>query len=371
LEWSGNYRSLALIVFIVIIGFGLRVSQAAFSSDIYDEHSYEIVADIMQRGGNVYAETSRYNYSPVWANVLLIMNRVSSVTNVPLNLSVRVFLGLVDMINAFLIALIAECVKAGTGRISLFSYLLNPIIILVVGFDGQFEILATLPLLLAVWLYLRTGRTRFVWPLVTVALITKHIVLFSCWTLLVYLYRPKRAILLMIASMAIFALSFAPFLPVGAVGIYRNVLRYTSLSGVYGLTTLLPPTIGGIIFLTVMSLLPILALNRWHMTLVEAMGLSALGFLVFVHGIGDQYFILPAIWISIYPSLLYWVYSAWAATSIPVSWNAITNLTVIGPGLVILHLNSIWLLSLAWFIRLIQRRPRRFLFMPPINRRTK
>ena len=37
----------------------------------YDTESYGIVAGIARRGGDVYRETLRYNYSPLWAGVVV------------------------------------------------------------------------------------------------------------------------------------------------------------------------------------------------------------------------------------------------------------------------------------------------------------
>ncbi|MGH7862213.1 MAG: hypothetical protein ACREOS_08220 [Candidatus Dormibacteraceae bacterium] len=49
----------------VILGVGARLYLATSFYGNYDEDSYFIVARIMLAHGNVYAETFRYNYSPV------------------------------------------------------------------------------------------------------------------------------------------------------------------------------------------------------------------------------------------------------------------------------------------------------------------
>lgn len=120
-----------------LIGLALRLALACFTPGNYDMRSYEIVASIMQRGGNVYAATPRYNYSPLWAYILRSLSYIG-----PVHITARVFLSLVDMGNALLIRRMWG-LTAGT------CYALNPAVIVLVGYGGQFETLACLPLLIA------------------------------------------------------------------------------------------------------------------------------------------------------------------------------------------------------------------------------
>ncbi len=86
----------------------------------------------MECGGNVYAETTRYNYTPVWAYCLLFLNRVALVTGLPFHFVVRGFLSLVDMVNALMIGLIAAQRDPKDGKQRSLLYLLNPAAILLV-----------------------------------------------------------------------------------------------------------------------------------------------------------------------------------------------------------------------------------------------
>src|SRR5690349_18200368 len=70
-------RPKLLVTVSLLIGFGLRFFLAAAYHGNFDEDSYEIVVGIMQRGGNIYTETARYNYSPAWALVLFGLNGVA------------------------------------------------------------------------------------------------------------------------------------------------------------------------------------------------------------------------------------------------------------------------------------------------------
>lgn len=54
-----------LLALVIVIGVALRLALPLLGHN-FDVESYRIVADIMGDGGNVYAETSRYNYWPIW-----------------------------------------------------------------------------------------------------------------------------------------------------------------------------------------------------------------------------------------------------------------------------------------------------------------
>jgi hypothetical protein len=55
----------ALFITGVAIGVGLRIWVSTLGYN-FDFESYAVVASIIDSGGNVYAETHRYNYGPVW-----------------------------------------------------------------------------------------------------------------------------------------------------------------------------------------------------------------------------------------------------------------------------------------------------------------
>src|SRR6266542_167917 len=144
----------------------------------YDHRSYELVAAIMERGGNVYAETYRYNYSPVWAFVLLGCSWVASWLGAPLAFVVRALLTLVDVANAGLIARLAADGHGSWRRrwVPAFGVaFLNPASVILTGTHGQFENLAALPLLAAVCLAtrVRPARAVLVWGLGAIALVVK------------------------------------------------------------------------------------------------------------------------------------------------------------------------------------------------------
>jgi hypothetical protein len=232
----------ALVVASLVLGVGLRLFLAVAFEGNFDQVSFEIVADIVRRGGNVYAETSRYNYTPVWSILLGGFDLLAQYTGQPLHVVVRSALTLVDVVNAILIGRIG-LVYAGTSVSRGFAtYLLNPVAILVVGYHGQFETLAALPLLLAVALGPAHGRVGVVgrWLLGTTSLVIKHILIFQVWVLFWYTFRPRMLPRALFVAGTVFFASLIPYINGGVSGIAQNVFRYSGLPGLYGFGAIRP-----------------------------------------------------------------------------------------------------------------------------------
>ena len=86
-------------MFVILAGTLLRlaIAQRGYNFDIA---SYRIVADIMANDGNVYQETQRYNYGPVWFYILSFIDTLPFPMSDPL-LSLRWkvtgFLSIIDI----------------------------------------------------------------------------------------------------------------------------------------------------------------------------------------------------------------------------------------------------------------------------------
>lgn len=292
---------------LILLGFILRLLLASAFYGTYDQASYEIVASIMRRGGNIYAETTRYNYSPVWAQLLFAFDTVSRSTGTEFHYVVRAFLSVVDMLNGVLIALITETIYPGKGLRSGVAYWLNPAAILMVGHNGQFETLAVLPLLLALLLYLRRkGSPLLFWLLGTAALVVKHNTVFGVWMLFVYLFKPRRALLMMLAAAVVFLGTMLSYTPEGSEGIFYNVLRYAGLARRYGLGIILPPTLASIVMLLLLGILPFVVRKR--LPVEQAMTFSFVLMLTVIYGFGEQYFLFLLLWSGYQLHDRFWFY---------------------------------------------------------------
>jgi len=135
------------VVFIVscVVTFLIRVYLAHFGYN-FDLDSFRIVADLMQQGKNVYINTDRYNYAPVWMWILYFIKLVSFSH---FRYAVAAFISLVDVAIAIVLY------KRGNKLASLLI-LYSPVCAIISGYHNQFDNLAILIGLLAV----RYAETR-------------------------------------------------------------------------------------------------------------------------------------------------------------------------------------------------------------------
>jgi hypothetical protein len=338
----------------LLIGVGLRLYLAASFEGNFDQASYEIVAGIVRRGGNVYAETSRYNYSPIWATAVGGLDLLAQYVGQPLHTVVRSALTFVDVLNAILIGRIGYADAGRSISRGFATYMLNPVAILIVGYHGQFETLAALPLLIAVALGPARGRVGALrrWLLGTIALLIKHILVFEVWVLFCYSFSPRKLPLALLFAGAVFAASFVPYLNGGTQGIVQNVFLYSGLPGLYGFGSFLPRTVAAVGFVAVMAAVP-LALQRAGMSLAGATRFSAVAFLAMVFGIGEQYFLIPVIFASAYGGYWFWLYTGAATLFLLASPNNLGLVPMPPPW------NLVWAFAVAWLAALTYTSARR------------
>lgn len=318
---------------LIIIGLALRMVLATTTAGNYDAISYGIVVDVLERSGNIYAETHRYNYSPLWSYLLLAMSYVAAALSLPLAVVVRTSLAVLDVCNALLIGSIAR------SRSATVLYLLSPVAVLIVGYHGQFDTLAASPLLTILVLQ---HRKRLGWrsllALGSLAILIKHNTVFAVWTLFVMLLPLHQAILLMAAATIPFLLSFVPYLPDGAPGIVQNVVLYDGINGSYGLSALFPVAMIRPIFFAAMLLLPLL-LKRVAINLQRSLLVSFLAFLSLSHGIGVQYFLFPALFGSLNPTRWHALFSGITTATLVMYYTAD-----------IPAWNFAWVIIAGWFL---------------------
>jgi hypothetical protein len=340
-----RYRISIWVITVAIFGLLLRLILCWITPGNFDMESYQIVIAILRRGGIVYAETNRYNYSPTWSYILLALDWFGTIVHLPFSFVERGFISLVDIPVAVMIGMIANQYRAGTFLKGFAIYFLNPISILLAGVHGQFDNLATLPLLLALYLIRRPKPTHKAcfWVLGTIALLTKQITLPGIWMLFAYLASPFLAFLGLGASFAILISTFLPFLPLTSSQIIQNVFLYSGIHlASYGFLTFLPTPLVFLMFMLVSILLPLVARSILRFSIDRALAFSFVTFLVFTPGIGIQYFLLPLIFSSYQPDWFFWIYTI-VTTFFIVGNNANLNLPLLNIW------NSVWLTLIFWF----------------------
>jgi len=290
---------------VLLFGLFVRLLLAWGTTGNYDRESWEIVAKIAASGGNVYAETARYNSSPVWFWVLGALEPLARAASLPLKIFFCGFLVLIDVATACLLYTLPE--KDGPARLRTAAFFfLNPVSFLLTGYHGQFDSLAIFFLVLALW---GAGRFRgaWAWFWTTLGFITKHIIFYELFIVLIgTVKRFWTRALLFATSCFLFAVTFLPYWKGGRGGILENVFFYSSYSLPYGLSAFGPIAILKAAFVLSLCIYPFFIRGKelW----VQAL-LGTLFFLTFTTGVGVQYFILPIALGAVRPSRGFFIYS--------------------------------------------------------------
>jgi hypothetical protein len=224
-EW---FRARWVAFAVIALGIGLRMV-AATRGHNYDVDSYMIVADIVERGGNVYAETTRYNYGPVWLNILSAIHQAASVFPSIQDYLFRYLLtGFLSLVDTAIFAVLWK--KVGRGAAYLFF--LNPISIIITGYHSQFDNLAMLLGLLAVVIFgdcfdKRLDSRKLAGLLILgLSLMTKHVLFAFPFWLAVKQKGLSNKLAIVIIPTLVFLLGFIPYWHGGQQGIVQNVFKY-------------------------------------------------------------------------------------------------------------------------------------------------
>ena len=296
---------------LIIAGSLIRLA-AAYRGYNFDIASYRIVADIAARSGNVYVETQRYNYGPIWFYILSFLDNLPFPISDPL-LSLRwkisSFLTLVDIT-------IATCLYRWYGIKVATLFFLNPISIIITGYHSQFENLAILIALLStktidnnVKTYSLTSLTSLL--LLGLSLSIKHIFfLFPLW-LAFKNTRWRDKLLTITIPYVIFLASFVPYLPKGADGIIQHVFLYRSFSNApFWMGTAPGVIIDKIpVFFLFIGTLIILGLAFRNKKPLESLFLYTISLVVFSSAVANQYLAICIAGIAVHSNFMYLAYS--------------------------------------------------------------
>lgn len=228
---KGLLHSNLLLVGVAILGMALRLS-LQYRGYNYDFDSFVIVTKIISSGGNVYLNTPRYNYGPIWFNVLNFLFHLASKDIRTFRYMLVVFLGLVD----FFISII---LYKKVNKVAGYIFFLNPISIIITGYHNQFDNLAILLGMLSVTIIGNdyeegiTRRKLFGLLVMGLSITTKHILfMFPLWLAIKQKGIRQKLITIFVPSL-VFILSFIPYWHDGRQGIIQNVFLYESFDNAY------------------------------------------------------------------------------------------------------------------------------------------
>lgn len=310
----GNSRPLWFFLLVIALGLAARMAMAVLGHN-YDMNSYRVVAGILEQGGNVYASTDRYNYGPIWFQVLHVLDFLAGQDPKVFRYLVALFLSLVDIgICLFLLRQFGQTVAC--------LFFLNPVSIIITGFYSQFDNLGILVALLGVWLLgdemdRPVNRRKFL-ALVVIGLsiTTKHILFaFPFWLAVKQKGIGQKAIV-MLVPVVVFLLSFAPYWHEGHEGIIRNVFEYRSMINDYFYNMFVPLCIRDIYSANFFWFfcLTIFAFIYRSKTVLESLLAYTCVLVAFSPAIAGQYLAIPIAFLAVRMNVLavlYTIFAAW------------------------------------------------------------
>jgi len=314
-------RSVGLVLGLLGLGVLLRYV-AGLRGFNYDVESYFRVSELYEHGMNVYANTGRYNYGPLWFHVLGFFRWVSSYSVDPPSTFTTLLTTLLTLVDLGIFLLLQKRVSTVAGLI----YFLNPISIIISGYHRQFDNAALLLGLGAVLLWERGGKDfgRFKFAslvLLGFSLMLKHILfLFPLW--MAFFEKEWRKRLLIVAlPCLIFLAGFLPYWSEGSEGILRGVFGHSSSQTatfwkyfVTGLSLLADQLLGldpkRLFILSLASA----ALWMKRATLFDSFICYICLLIILSSAIENQYLAIPAMFIAVYINsflILYILFSSY------------------------------------------------------------
>ncbi|HEX2057275.1 MAG TPA: hypothetical protein VHI71_02805 [Actinomycetota bacterium] len=308
-EGSKGRPHLVVTALVLMAGVALRFWASTLGHN-FDFDSYRIVAEIVDGGGNVYAETERYNYGPIWFYVLGFLEDTSGLFPDPAAAFRALLVTLLTLVDVGIWAILHR----RYGRVAGFLFFLNPVSIIITGYHNQFDNLAILLALAAMLVYATAALPGLL--LLGVSLTVKHILLvFPLW-LAIKEEGAARKLAALTLPPALLAVSFVPFLGEGREGIVANVMGYEGHDNAPFWYAVLPDPLQPLISPVVLFGAALLVLGfvwrREHP--VDLALLYLMTIVVFAPAIANQYLAIAIPAIAAFPSLFfvpYLVLTSW------------------------------------------------------------
>lgn len=221
-EIQREYIKVSLVVFL---GMVLRYWVMTFGYN-YDFESYCVVGDIAGRFQNVYAQTDRYNYGPIFFCIQGFLYRLSFLLSGD---PIQTFRVLMVSVLTFADLGIAYFVTVKKNWHYAFLFFLNPLSIIITGYHNQFENLAIALALCSLPFYNEDeeiGKKDWLFVLfLSLSLMMKHILFLVPVFILFKNHLPlKKKIIYAFVPPAVFLVSFLPF-ALSSRAAYENILN--------------------------------------------------------------------------------------------------------------------------------------------------
>lgn len=326
---------LFIIIILLAICIRYQISFRGYNPDVV---SYQIVSNLINEGKNVYANTNRYNYGPIWFYILSIIDQISTLFNsnyLSFRHLIALFLAFVD-VGISLVLIYYKRPKAAI------FFLFSPISIIITGYHSQFSNLAIL-IALSSSLILKKFKhvddvcwTRLIFfcLLLAVSLIVKHVFIFFPVWLFFKSKRWDRRLALLTIPIGIFIVSFIPYCwDKGAIaGIIRNVITYSSWNNAPFYSLFIPNIFKIFISPKVFFFISMIITGFFYRkkNVFESMIFYCVALLIFSSAVANQYLAIPIIFTSLYVNFFTILYNIlgfiflamdWAGLHIKILWE--------------------------------------------------
>jgi hypothetical protein len=331
------FKRFTWISIVILLGIVARIyiSTKGYNADM---DAWRANVDLFLNDGDFY-KNGRYNYSPLWVNVLVYLDSLPSFnlnSFESLRIKVVLFLSSIDVLIFILLN------KNYSLKIGILFFL-NPISIFITGFHNQFDNLAILLGFIAVLIYEKNNKNfGFILCslLLGISLCAKHILfLFPVWIA----YKEKnfiKKILIIFIPYSIFLLSFWSYLPGQLDSILKNVFLYSSWDNGPFWGIFVPYFIHFFIskkILFIGSLL-LLGLFLQKKNIKEIFYLYLIAMIVLSSSIANQYLVIPVMAMAIFWNTFYGAYTVACSmlflvdrTALEIEW--LSNFLNWNPGL--------------------------------------
>tara|TARA_B100000315_G_C14562651_1_gene581289 strand:+ start:301 stop:1515 length:1215 start_codon:yes stop_codon:yes gene_type:complete len=303
-----------LIILIAGIIFRLTVASRGYN---WDMECWMVCAEIMENGGNVYAETYRYTYGPIWFNILHIIEKLTNpsfpdeanLLNFQITSEIKYFRYTITMFLTFIdLGLFIILLKLYGLRIAAIFFL-NPVTIILTGYHSQHDNVGILVGLCSMLVHGNVNKgeinLRFILGLFLLgfSLMIKHIFIFFPFWLSLKQNGLKRKVLTLVIPIMIFLTSFIPYWDEGKINILNWVFLYSGwehapfwrLFFPYVINYIVPPRHLFIISMLFMGFI-FRKINIWDSIIIYTACIVILS-----SGVGNQYYaiIMPFICINL------------------------------------------------------------------------
>ncbi len=308
----------AINIYMVATALGviLRFVVMSFGHN-YDFQSYILVGDLMVNDLDVYANTERYNYGPIF----MLFEKYFYLSTTLVNDFWSTTLMRVLYVSLLTITDVGIMVwlEKRFGKFIAIMFFLNPVSIIISGYHNQFDNMAILLMLWATVFY--SEEEKIGWKdilfvfFMGLSLTMKHIFfIFPMWLLFSTRLSLMKKALYAFVPPILFLLSFVPFViknPANLKGIINNVFLYrsTNNSPLLGKLVLVPLNVPASLYTVIFILLVCVVGYLIREREIEYRVLMYLMCLVaFASAISNQYFAIPMAALCVFGKRIKYVY---------------------------------------------------------------